>query len=106
MSPPVNEGGSGTAGSTGKTYLPYTDEIPPTVQSRINVADGQTRFTPIRPTTGKPVSAGFNHVLDGHFDRPLGNSRSIFSISPDELKVILQSKDIVQSSVLRREYHG
>ena len=69
------------------------------VQSRINIANGQTRFTPIRPTTGKPVSAGFNHILNGHFNRPLGNSRSIFSISPDELKVILQSKHVVQSQV-------
>ncbi len=69
------------------------------VKSRINIANGQTRFTPIRPTTGQPVSAGFNHVLDGHFNRPLANSRSIFSIPPNELKIILQNKDIVHSPV-------
>lgn len=27
-------------------------------QSRINVANGPTRFKPLRPTTGQPVSAG------------------------------------------------
>lgn len=37
--------------------------------------------------------------MEGHFDRALGNSRSIFSILPDELKTILQSKNIVQSPV-------
>lgn len=37
--------------------------------------------------------------MNSHFDRPFENSRSIFSISPDELKVILQRKDIVQASV-------
>lgn len=35
--------------------------------------------------------------MDGHFNRPLGNSRSIFSVSPDELKIILQSKNAVKT---------
>jgi len=39
----------------GKAYLPYAPGIPPIVQSRINVANGETRFIPIRPKTGQPV---------------------------------------------------
>ncbi|SUB83918.1 Uncharacterised protein [Pragia fontium] len=69
------------------------------VQSRINIANGQTRFTPTRPSTGEPVSAGFNHVLEGHFNRPTANSRSVFSITPDELKSVLQSSTVVNSPV-------
>lgn len=45
------------------------------------------------------VSAGWNHVVDGHFDVPIANSRSVFSVSKDELKTILQSKNVVQSPV-------
>lgn len=73
-------------------------DIPGRVQSRINVANGQTRFTPLR-ASGEPVSAGFNHVLNQHFNRPLANSRSVFSITPDELKIILQSDVVVNSPV-------
>ena len=69
------------------------------VQSRINIAKGQTRFTPLRPRSNKPVSAGFKHVSDGHFNVPLANNRSVFSISKEELKEILQSKQTVQSPV-------
>ncbi|MGX7417234.1 T7SS effector LXG polymorphic toxin [Carnobacterium gallinarum] len=70
------------------------------VQSRINVANGRTRFTPKRPSTGKPVSAGFEHVYDGHFNRPLANSRSIFSITTDKLKQVLQSPNTVEVTVI------
>ncbi|MFD2386609.1 hypothetical protein [Enterococcus rivorum] len=70
------------------------------VQSRVNVANGRTRFTPTRPSTGKPVSAGFEHVLDGHFNRPIANSRSIFSITADKLKQVLQSPNVVKSTVM------
>ena len=84
--------------NSGKLYLPYTDEIPPTVQSRINLANEPTRFTPLRET-GQPVSAGFRHIVEQHFDRPLANSRSIFSVTPDELKQILQSPQVVGSPV-------
>jgi len=68
------------------------------VQSRVNVANGPTRFTPLR-NSGQPVSAGFEHVLGGHFGRALGNNRSIFSISPSDLKSVLQSKTVVNSPV-------
>lgn len=70
------------------------------MQSRINVANGRTRFTPKRPSTGKPVSAGFEHVYDGHFNRPLANSRSIFSITTDKLKQVLQSPNTVEVTVI------
>jgi len=72
--------------------------VPGRVQSRINVANDATRFTPVRPSTGQPVSAGFNHVTEGHFDRPVGNNRSVFSISRTELKGILQSEAVVSST--------
>jgi len=64
--------------------------------TRINLANGRTRFTPLRQS-GKPVSAGMNHVIDQHFNRPLANSRSIFSISVEHLKEILQRKDVISS---------
>lgn len=68
------------------------------VASRINLANGPTRFTPLR-STGQPVSAGWKHVLSGHFNRAVSNSRSIFSISPEELRGILQSPKVVRSPV-------
>ena len=73
--------------------------VPGRVQSRINVATGPTRFTPLR-NPGEQSKAGFEHVLDEHFDRDLANSRSVFSITPDELKIILQSKQTVDSPVI------
>ncbi|WP_373865973.1 hypothetical protein [Acinetobacter bereziniae] len=69
------------------------------VATRINVANGRTASTPLR-STGEPVSAGFNHVLDGHFDVAIAKNRSVFSIKPDELKVLLQDKKIVSSRVV------
>ena len=69
------------------------------VQTRINAANGQTRFTPLRKS-GEPVSAGFDHVFEGHFDRPLANSRSIFSTSSENLKQILKSPNVVKSPVI------
>ena len=72
--------------------------IPGRVQSRINIAKGQTRFTPLRKS-GEPVSAGWEHVVQGHFNRPVTRSRSVFSITQDELKTILQSKQVINSPV-------
>ncbi|MEN7550421.1 hypothetical protein AAG747_21055 [Rapidithrix thailandica] len=65
--------------------------------TRINLANGQTRFTPLRPSTGQPVSEGWNHVVNGHFNRALGNNRSVFSISQTELRGILQSESVINS---------
>ena len=67
-------------------------------QTRINIARGRTRTTPVRDN-GKPVSAGFDHVLDGHFNRPVERSRSIFTVSPSDLKTILQNKRVVSSPI-------
>lgn len=36
-------------------------------------------------------AVGFDHILEGHFNRPLANSRSIFSITSDKLKGILMN---------------
>ncbi len=69
------------------------------MQSRINIANGRTRFTPLRPSTGEPISAGWYHVVDGHFNVPLANSRSVFSISPNKLRGILQRPNVVKSPV-------
>jgi hypothetical protein len=68
------------------------------VQSRINLAKGQTKFTPLRKT-GEPVSAGWEHLVHGHFNRSVSNNRSVFSISQNELKAVLQSKQVVNSPV-------
>ncbi len=68
------------------------------VDTRINVANGQTASTPLNKN-GEPGKAGFQHVLEKHFNKPLSNSRSVFDISPDQLKNILQNKKLVNSQV-------
>ncbi|WP_095161628.1 hemagglutinin repeat-containing protein [Pseudomonas sp. Irchel 3F5] len=73
-------------------------QIPGRVQSRINIANGRTQTTPLRDN-GKPVSAGFDHVLEGHFNVAVANTRSVFTITPNELKGILQSGSVVKSPV-------
>ena len=65
--------------------------------SRVNLAKERTRFTPLRDS-GNPVSAGWDHVKEGHFDRPLSNSRSIFDKTPEEIGEILQSKQVVSAT--------
>jgi len=70
------------------------------VQSRINVANGRTKTTPLR-ANGEPVSAGFEHVIDGHFDLPVANNRSVFNITPADLKTVLQSNKVVSSPETR-----
>ena len=70
--------------------------VPGRVQSRINVAEGVTDTTPLRET-GKPVSAGFTHVVEGHFNREPANNRSVFTVTPAELSNILQTKEVVSS---------
>jgi len=67
--------------------------------SRINLAKGRTGSTPLRSGSGQPVSAGWDHVVEGHFDRPVTNNRSVFSIDKDDLRGILQSKTVIQSPV-------
>lgn len=65
--------------------------MPPIVQSRVNLRNGSAE-----------EGAGFNHVLDRHFN-PSKNA-SQFSITPDELKGVLQSKEVVNTPVSRVLY--
>ena len=67
------------------------------VQSRINIANGPTRFSSSK-------NASFEHVLDRHFD-PLKNAGN-FTISPEELKSILQAKETVKVPVQVMEQSG
>jgi RHS repeat-associated protein len=69
------------------------------VKSRINLAKGRTRFTPLRKS-GHPVSAGWDHVVRGHFNRSVSKHTSVFTVSQQELKAILQSKSTVTSPVI------
>jgi hypothetical protein len=64
-------------------------------QSRINLAKGRTRFTPLR-ANGNPVSAGWEHVTQRHFG---SNNQSQFTISQDQLRGILQKPEIVRSRI-------
>ena len=58
-----------------KTKAPSTSTPKPN-NTRINVANGRTRYTPKR-ANGNYVSVGMEHIISGHFNRALGNSRSI-----------------------------
>jgi hypothetical protein len=87
--------GSGSTGSTVQNPTSNTS-IPEVVRSRINIANGRTRFTPLRDN-GNPVSAGLAHVIDRHFRAT--NSQSKFTISLEQLKAFLQRSDIVGSPV-------
>lgn len=66
--------------------------------SRINIAKGTTRFTPLR-NSGKPISAGWKHTVEGHFNREIGPNRSVFSITKEEVSTLLQSKTVTSASV-------
>ncbi len=74
--------------------------VPGRVQNRINVANGETRFTPLTKA-GNRWKAGFEHVLQEHFLKP--NSKSKFTITPVELKALLQSPEVVNSPAIQ---HG
>lgn len=67
------------------------------VESRINIANGPTRFSPSN-------KAGLEHVLDRHFN--LGKNAGQFTISVDELKTILGNKDVIKSPVKVLETSG
>jgi hypothetical protein len=70
--------------------------IPGVVRSRINLANGPTRFTPLRDN-GNQVSAGLTHVIRRHFGGT--NTQSQFTISVDRLKTLLQSESTVSAPV-------
>ncbi|MBR4085509.1 MAG: hypothetical protein IKK33_14635, partial [Lachnospiraceae bacterium] len=87
-------------GVLGKTSYGKSSSFSPKPDTtRINLANGRTRFTPLRKS-GNPVSAGMNHVIDGHFNRSLGQNRSVFSISVEHLKEILQRKRTISSPII------
>lgn len=66
------------------------------VQTRINIAKGQTRTTPLRDN-GNPASAGLEHVISRHFGGR--NSSSQFTITVTELVNILRRPETIASSV-------
>ena len=45
------------------------------------------------------MSAGWQHVVEGHFNRAVANNRSVFSVAPSELRSVLQSPQVVRSPV-------
>jgi hypothetical protein len=83
------------------TYRGNTYSQPNT--TRINLSNGRTDFTPKRKSTGQPVSAGWQHIINDHFNRPPSANRSVFTIDENRLKEIIQSKKIVNSTVIEIE---
>ena len=75
-----------------------TGKVPGRVQSRINIAKGQTRYTPL-DKNGNVIDAGWNHVVKRHFNGELSQGTSKFTITQDELKKILQSDNTVSATV-------
>jgi filamentous hemagglutinin len=63
-------------------------DVPGRVLSRVNLRNGS-----------QAEGAGFNHVIAEHFSGKA--SKSEFTVSQNELKAILQSKEVVQSPVSR-----
>ena len=45
------------------------------------------------------MSAGWEHVKSGHFNRELASNRSVFTLPEEQVKDILQSDKVVQSPV-------
>ncbi len=89
-------GGGGAGAPTGGGGPPGAGPtaVPGRVQSRINVANGPTRFTPLKGN-GNPAQAGWDHVQAGHFGG--GNSQSQFTQPPGRVKALLQSPTVVGS---------
>jgi hypothetical protein len=56
------------------------------------------RFTP-RRGSGAPVSAGMEHILQGHFNRASGANRSVFTVSVRRFCRILKRRSVVRSAV-------
>ena len=73
-------------------------KVPGRVQSKINIAKGQTRYTPL-DKDGNVIDAGWKHVVKRHFNGELSQGTSKFTITQDELKKILQSDNTVSATV-------
>lgn len=67
------------------------------VQSRVNLAENPTRFSPSK-------NAGMKHVRDRHYN-PSKNAGQ-FTIPESDLKNILQSKQVVNTTVKQLESGG
>jgi len=78
-------------------------DVPGVVQSRINLANKETRFTPLKKN-GEPVDAGWEHVVERHFGG--GNSQSQFTLPQTEVREILQSKQVVSTPVSEIKFIG
>jgi len=86
------------AAQTAKIAKEASAGVPGRVKSRINIANGTTRFTPITEN-GKVANAGWDHVVPRHFgDR---NNQSQFSLPQEEIKTLLQSDMVVQSPIVK-----
>ncbi|WP_026789751.1 hemagglutinin repeat-containing protein [Pleomorphomonas oryzae] len=70
--------------------------VPGRVQSRINLANGSSRYTPLNEA-GNPVAAGWDHVVSRHFGGT--NSQSQFTLSQTDIRGILQSRPVVSAPV-------
>lgn len=71
-------------------------DVPGRVQSRINLANGSTRFTPLNDV-GNPVASGWEHVVSRHFGGT--NTQSQFTLSQSDVRGILQSDKVVSTPV-------
>jgi filamentous hemagglutinin len=71
-------------------------DVPGRVQSRVNLASGSTRFTPLNDA-GNPVASGWNHVVSRHFGGT--NTQSQFTLSQSEVRGILRSDRVVSAPV-------
>ena len=72
--------------------------VPGRVQSRINIANSKTRYTPV-DKNGNVIDAGWNHVVRRHFTGKISQGTSKFTITQEELKIILQSDSTVSATV-------
>lgn len=70
--------------------------VPGRVQSRVNLANGSTRYTPLNDA-GNPVASGWDHVVSRHFGGT--NTQSQFTLSQSEVRGILQSDRVVSAPV-------
>jgi hypothetical protein len=76
-------------------------KIPERVQSRINLASGETRYTPVN-NAGNPVKAGWGHVILDHFGGT--NSQSQFTLSQSQVRSILQSELVVSAPIVEVKF--
>ncbi|MCM3703206.1 peptidoglycan-binding protein [Paenibacillus macerans] len=75
--------------------------VPPRVQSRINLRDGEVKVVEVdgEKMVLPAEDKGWLHVLDRHFN-PSKNA-SQFTIGPDELRTLLQSENVVNTPITR-----